>query len=420
MGGAINNYGGYLYLTGCTFESNYTTYNDEKYGGAIGLNNMRSGCAYIINCGFLNNYCDSDQSKKSDLGVYSVNTPPSDFIIAGCSGITITPSSSGLTTEQYGAGYLDYSNPNDIKFVYEANDTSPVYSLVVNGAAYTTHTGALEQIKSGTDPIETITFTADDGFSFDPFEDYRKNGIDVVRTSETEVTISGTLTDNTSITIHDAVEESGDKAKLRILKELYDALGNEVWTGYGVKTGVISYSRGDEENEFRASFMGGAYTFDVSFDEITSAEKTDEGEGNYIYNLVVPLPAYTGMETEELSVSVQDGKITELESKNAEIVMNPPVGDITGWSSLNSAMGNGGVITLSENISASGEDTALTVPADKTVVLDLNGHTIDRGLTDATEDGSVIINNGILAIMDSSAGESNPVGNGRNCFGRYT
>ncbi|MBQ5440189.1 MAG: hypothetical protein IIT49_05345, partial [Clostridia bacterium] len=48
---------------------------------------------------------------------------------------------------------------------------------------------------------------------------------------------------------------------------------DKVWTGYGEQTGVISYSRVEGKNEFRASFMGGNYTFDVPFGDIESASK---------------------------------------------------------------------------------------------------------------------------------------------------
>ena len=60
----------------------------------------------------------------------------------------------------------------------------------------------------------------------------------------------------------------------------------------------------------------------------------------------------------------------------------------------------GGVIKLTNDIV--GGDAPLEIPAGKTVVLDLNGHTIDRGMSDAEANGSVIVNNGTLAIVDNS------------------
>ena len=57
-----------------------------------------------------------------------------------------------------------------------------------------------------------------------------------------------------------------------LLQELWTALGEDVWTGYGVNTGVISYSRGGAE-AFHASFMGGNYAFDLPFAAFTEASK---------------------------------------------------------------------------------------------------------------------------------------------------
>ncbi|MBQ2670774.1 MAG: hypothetical protein IJG06_08515, partial [Clostridia bacterium] len=158
-----------------------------------------------------------------------------------------------------------------------------------------------------------------------------------------------------------------DNEKLKVLSELYKALGDEVWTGYGEQTGVIRYSRGDEPNEFRASFMGGTYTFDVPLIDITSAEKTDNGDGSFTYSLEVPLPSQTCLDSETLKVTVSNGKITALVSETAGLDMSKEESDITSWSALQSAMLNGGVIKLTQDITAGNNDTALTVPDGKTV-----------------------------------------------------
>ena len=191
-----------------------------------------------------------------------------------------------------------------------------------------------------------------------------------------------------------------DSEKFGILAELYNALGDDVWTGYGTSTGVISYSQGDELNEFKATFMGGTYTITVPFGDVVSAEKVDNGDGSFTYTLVVNLPAETGLASETLHVTMKNGEITELESENTGISMDKETGDISTWAELQTAIGNGGVIKLSQDITAGGADEALTVPAGKTVVLDLNGFTLNRALTGAVANGSVIVNNGTLAIMD--------------------
>ncbi len=183
-----------------------------------------------------------------------------------------------------------------------------------------------------------------------------------------------------------------------LLQELWTALGEDVWTGYGTQTGVISYSRGGAE-AFHASFMGGNYAFDLPFAAFTAASKAANTDGSYTYTLTCNLPAQTGMGQETLHVTLKNGEITGLESQNAGIEMQKEEGPVTGWAALQAAMTNGGVIKLGENVTAESTDLALTVPAGKTVVLELNGFNIDRALTSAVENGSVIVNNGTLAIM---------------------
>lgn len=55
-------------------------------------------------------------------------------------------------------------------------------------------------------------------------------------------------------------------------------------------------------------------------------------------------------------------------------------------------------------ITASGTDTALTVPSGAVIRLDLNGHTIDRGLTQAADVGFVVLVNGSLSLSDTGTG----------------
>ncbi|MBQ3790667.1 MAG: hypothetical protein II800_07020, partial [Lachnospiraceae bacterium] len=61
-------------------------------------------------------------------------------------------------------------------------------------------------------------------------------------------------------------------------------------------------------------------------------------------------------------------------------------------------------ITLSGNVTAGEGNSALVIPTGRYVTLDLDGHTIDRGLTDqdAVVNGNVITVNGNLTLTDSS------------------
>ena len=108
------------------------------------------------------------------------------------------------------------------------------------------------------------------------------------------------------------------------------------------------------------------------------------------------------------------------------------VTDATGsWTLLKSAMSGSSVsdyesyftiddsdgrkITLKSDITcAAGESGPLTVNSGSTVILDLNGYTIDRALTSAVANGNVITNKGNLTIKDSSIGNAGKITGGKN------
>lgn len=119
IGGAINNYCGSLYLSGCTFSNNYTT-SSATYGGAIGVNTGNE--IRIVNCTFSGNKYNTTGG-ASDLGVYK---NASNYTIAGCTGITIQ-SSSSIPTYEYGTATLDYSDLNNISFTYNSSN-DPILS----------------------------------------------------------------------------------------------------------------------------------------------------------------------------------------------------------------------------------------------------------------------------------------------------
>ena len=60
----------------------------------------------------------------------------------------------------------------------------------------------------------------------------------------------------------------------------------------------------------------------------------------------------------------------------------------------------------------------ITVPEGADIILDLNGHTIDRNLTDEIESGSVIlVNGGTLTVEDGSAKKTGKITGGMNSLG---
>ncbi len=89
-----------------------------------------------------------------------------------------------------------------------------------------------------------------------------------------------------------------------------------------------------------------------------------------------------------------------LNAKGEAIVDNP---HITTWSELQKAMTNGIDVILEENINGEYEKT---LEVHNSVVVDLNGHTIDRGMPDRGGNVIKIDWNGSLTIKDSSPDKS--------------
>ncbi len=95
--------------------------------------------------------------------------------------------------------------------------------------------------------------------------------------------------------------------------------------------------------------------------------------------------------------------------------------DVDKWQILQQKINgsqSGDVITLKSDYIASSDNTALVVPQGKEVLtIDLNGHTIDRGLgsEDAAADGNVITNHATeLHIIDSSRSKNGRITGGNN------
>ena len=112
IGGAINNYGGSLYMSGCTFANNYTTKSNAYWGGAIGINSGSE--VRLINCSFSGNQYGTNAG-PSDIGVYS---NPTNYTIAGCTGATIASDDGDITPNTTGTATLDYSDLSNISFTY--------------------------------------------------------------------------------------------------------------------------------------------------------------------------------------------------------------------------------------------------------------------------------------------------------------
>ncbi|MBQ3841677.1 MAG: hypothetical protein II820_03185 [Ruminiclostridium sp.] len=87
-----------------------------------------------------------------------------------------------------------------------------------------------------------------------------------------------------------------------------------------------------------------------------------------------------------------------------EMIDSQIPGSFTDLRTLVNETEDGGTLKLEKDyIAASGEDY-INIPEGKTITIDLNGHTIDRNLSEATNNGYVIRNNGNLTITDSGIG----------------
>ncbi len=82
---------------------------------------------------------------------------------------------------------------------------------------------------------------------------------------------------------------------------------------------------------------------------------------------------------------------------------------VSSWDMLQGVIDNSecsqekpSVISLDEDCTALETDSALDIPAGKFIILDLNGHTLNRGLTAAQDNGCVIKNSGGLTVRDNS------------------
>jgi hypothetical protein len=131
IGGAINNYGGSLYMSGCTFTDNYTTKSNAYYGGAIGINGGSQ--IRLINCAFSGNKYGTNTG-TNDIGVFN---KPTNYTIAGCTGATIASDNGDITTNTTGTATLDYSDLSNISFTYTITVTWNNNDITGSGNSFT-------------------------------------------------------------------------------------------------------------------------------------------------------------------------------------------------------------------------------------------------------------------------------------------
>ncbi|MBR1560563.1 MAG: hypothetical protein IJ646_10025 [Clostridia bacterium] len=100
--------------------------------------------------------------------------------------------------------------------------------------------------------------------------------------------------------------------------------------------------------------------------------------------------------------------------RNGQVLLATPEAAKSPWTRLQEALNAGGTVKLTEDVTAEAGETILIVGAGAKVTLDLNGHTIDRGLKEPVEDGGVLRVTGgaTLTVTDSSAAQTGRITGG--------
>ena len=137
----------------------------------------------------------------------------------------------------------------------------------------------------------------------------------------------------------------------------------------------------------------------------------------------------TGYELDTLTYTPEGGSATAItKDTSGKYTFTMPAANvtvmatfITEWSALQQAINNAAdntTIKVSDyagddkTITAASSESALSIPIGKTVTLDLDGCTLDRGLTSATSSGYVIKVDGVLTLKDTSTAQTGTITGG--------
>ena len=217
----------------------------------------------------------------SAAGIGCGQTKQSDWK-AQCGNITITNGVKYLkATKGSGAAHSIGKGNN--------SGTAVCGTVTINGTTGAistspyTYSPAADNVKNLINAIGTVEYTAACKAKIDAARDAYEALVNSSCDAEAVNALKAAVSNYSTLTAAEAYYPF-------LLQELYDALGNDVWAGYGEATGVITYAQGTEPNSFKATFMGGAYTIEIPFGDFTQAEKIDNNNGTYTYNLDVNLP----------------------------------------------------------------------------------------------------------------------------------
>ncbi|MCR5283127.1 MAG: DUF6273 domain-containing protein, partial [Lachnospiraceae bacterium] len=112
---------------------------------------------------------------------------------------------NGVTVTRIDKTSVIVSGTPDDDVVITVPDAREGYTVTITAGANTTPDNNENTTQTNlTEEMETVTYSADEGYHFALFPDITRDGITVTRTNDKKVTVSGTPTDDVSITVPDA------------------------------------------------------------------------------------------------------------------------------------------------------------------------------------------------------------------------
>ena len=181
-----------------------------------------SGTHYSVSCGYM---CANDSGMQvCKSGALTINARKGETITKvvltyswGNNKSSLSASAGtfdgNATISDINAQQVTISSSNTagvkisaVRVYFEGSLSNPTVTLT--GGANAKSSGGFLTQSYLPDAMDTVTYTALTGASFPEFETYTQNGVTVERTSDTVVTVSGTPTANTAITVPDAESSS--------------------------------------------------------------------------------------------------------------------------------------------------------------------------------------------------------------------
>ena len=189
---------------------------------------------------------------------------------------------SNINAQQVTISSWDNVDISAVRVYFEGNLNNPTVTLT--GGANAKSSGGLSTQSYLPGAMDTVTYTALADATFPEFEAYTLNGVTVERTSEKAVTVSGTPTANTAITVPDA--ESSSKIVTWNASLINDYIGDKVSeeSSYSDTANGITLTKSEGE----ISYFGKGYleTNDgttLVFSSTTGKFTSIEIEANDIY-----------------------------------------------------------------------------------------------------------------------------------------